>query len=431
MSKVLARDTSAVQVTERESSAAIALGEKLQIQWVPLHSVRLNPENPRLNEAAVEAVMQSIARFGFRVPLVVNRRTGIIEAGNTRWKAAQRMGLTEVPVIFADDDEVTALAFALADNRTAEIATWDEPSLAGLLTHLDAQGELAASAFSRDDLSGLLARLEMEDVQARTEDWTPPDRLPEGPTRVQPGQLWRLGRHRLLCGDSTDSTMVAALMAGDVAQLVATDPPYGVSYDGNAHRREHGGGVVYRAILNDDLDPAALEAFLTDAFLAALPHVADDASFYVWHASVTRSAFLAALSAVGVTVHQEIVWVKEGFQFSRSDYHWQHEPCLYGWRERHTFRGERNQSTVWTVPRESEHAHPTCKPVELWERPMRNHLGPGEICLDLFLGSGTALIAGERTGAAVRAMELDARYCDLAIARWEQFVGREAVKLDG
>jgi len=412
----------------REASAAVA--DKLHIESVPLDSVRLNPANPRHNDEAVGPLKQSIAKFGFRTPIIANRRTGLIEAGNTRWKAAREMGLTEVPVIWVDDDEVTALAFAIADNRTAEFATWDEPKLAVLLRRLAAEDQLAPTGFSDDDLGGLLAKLEMEDVQARKEDWTPPAQLPEGPTRVQPGQIWCLGRHRLACADATDADAIRALMAGDVAKLVATDPPYGVSYDGNAHRRKHGGGVVYRAIQNDDLDPAALEAFLTDAFLAALPHIADDAAWYVWHASVTRSAFLAALSAVGVTVHQEIVWVKESFQFSRSDYHWQHEPCLYGWRERHTFRGERNQSTVWTVPRESEHVHPTCKPVELWERPMRNHVGPGEICLDLFLGSGTALIAGERTGAAVRAMELDARYCDLAIARWERFVGREAVRAD-
>jgi DNA modification methylase len=234
-----------------------------------------------------------------------------------------------------------------------------------------------------------------------------------------------------MCGDSTDAEAVGALMAGEQAGLLASDPPYGVAYDGNVHRREHSGGIVYRAIENDDLDPVALERFLTDAFSAAVPHMADDAAWYVWHASVTRPAFLAALAAVGVSVHQELIWVREGFTFSRADYHWGHQSCLYGWRERHTFRGERNQSTVWQIARQSEHQHPTSKPTELWRIPIRNHLTPGAIVLDLFLGSGPALIAGERTGAAVRAMELDARHCDLAIARWEQFVGREAERADG
>ena len=424
---------------ERESTATTeplarssgpGKAEKLQIQWVPLDSVHLNPENPRLNEPAVEPVMRSIARFGFRVPIVVNRRTNLIEAGNTRWKAAQRMGLSEIPVIFADDDAVTALGFALADNRTAEIATWDEPSLAGLLKRLEAEGELASSGFSDDDLGSLIARLEMADAQGREETWEPPAELPEGPTRVQPGEVWQLGRHRLMCGDSTDPAAVGSLMNGDTAQLLATDPPYGVAYDGNAHRREHSGGIIYRTIANDDLDSAALERFLTDAFSAVVRHVADDAAWYVWHASVTRPAFLAALSAVGVSVHQEIIWVKEGFQFSRSDYHWQHEPCLYGWRDGHVFLGERNQSTVWQVTRQTDHQHPTCKPLELWERPIRNHLEPGQIVLDPFAGSGTAIIAAERAGASARAMEIDRRYCDLILQRVEQFTGKGAVRTD-
>jgi DNA modification methylase len=408
-----------------------------QVQWVPLDSIHLNPDNPRLNDPAVEPVMNSIARFGFRVPIVVNRRTNLIEAGNTRWKAAQRMGLTEVPVIFADDDEVTALAFALADNRTAEIAQWDEPSLADLLKRLDAEGELAASGFGEDDLGELLARLDAEDKHDREESFDVAAALEaEGPTRVQPGELWQLGRHRLLCADSTDPAEVARLMEGTTAGLLATDPPYGVSYDGNQHRRQvsptqHGGGIVYQPIANDDLQGDALETFLAAAFSAALPHISPDAAWYVWHASRTRPAFLAALTSVGVEVHQEIVWVKEGFQFGRSDYHWQHEPCLYGWRDRHTFLGERNQSTVWSISRQTDHEHPTTKPTELWETPMRNHLHAGEVCLDLFAGSGTAVIAAERTGACARVMELDAHYASVIVERWEAFTGQKAVKSDG
>ena len=223
--------------------------QKLQIQWVPLDSVQLNLENPRLNEPAVEPAMRSIARFGFGVPMVVNRRTGLIEAGNTRWKAAQRMGLTEVPVILADDDEVTALAFALADNRTAEIATWDEPSLAGLLRRLEEAGELASSGFSDDDLGSLIARLEMADTQGREETWEPPAELPEGPTRVQPGQIWRLGKHRLLCGDCTVPENWERLMAGEAAQVISTDPPYAVNYRGQRtlDPRSVGGTTARRA----------------------------------------------------------------------------------------------------------------------------------------------------------------------------------------
>jgi DNA modification methylase len=230
-----------------------------------------------------------------------------------------------------------------------------------------------------------------------------------------------------MCGDSTDPAAVETLMAGEKAGLIATDPPYGVSYDGNAHRREHGGGRVYDPIANDDLDAPALEAFLTAAFRAASPHLQKDAAWYVWHASITRPAFLAALASVGVRVHQEIVWTKESFQFSRSDYHWQHEPCLYGWRERHTFQGERNQSTVWDIARQSEHQHPTTKPTELWRIPIRNHLAPGEIGLDLFLGSGPALIAAQQLGCRAFGMELSPAYVDVSVLRWQALTGKQAI----
>lgn len=237
-------------------------------------------------------------------------------------------------------------------------------------------------------------------------------------------------KHRVCCGDSTDADAVAALMQGETAKLLACDPPYGVSYDGNQHRRQvtpnrHGGGVLYQPIANDDLEGTDLEAFLTKAFTAANPHLASDAAWYVWHASRTRPSFLAALSAVGVEVHQEIVWVKEGFQFSRADYHWQHEPCLYGWRERHTFLGERNQSTVWQIARQSEHAHPTTKPVRLWSIPMQNYLQLGEIALDLFLGSGTCVIAAEQVGCRAFGMELSPSYTDVSVLRWQRLTGKE------
>jgi len=239
-------------------------------------------------------------------------------------------------------------------------------------------------------------------------------------------------QHRVMCGDSTDPAAVALLMTGERASLVACDPPYGVAYDGNPHRRQvsptqHGGGIVYDPIENDDLSGEDLERFLRAAFCVAAAHTTEEAAWYVWHASRTRPCFLAALAAAGVTVHQEIVWVKEGFQFGRADYHWQHEPCLYGWRERHTFLGERNQSTVWQIARHSEHQHPTTKPTELWRIPIRNHLQPGEIVLDLFLGSGPAVIAAQQLGCRAMGMELSPAYCDVAVLRWQTLTGKQAV----
>jgi len=238
-------------------------------------------------------------------------------------------------------------------------------------------------------------------------------------------------QHRVMCGDATDPAAVGALMAGEKAGLLASDPPYNVAYDGNRHRRtaspgRNGGGVIYDPIENDDLSSEEFERFLTAAFCAAATHTEEAAAWYIWHASRTRAQFLSALAAAGVTVHQEIVWVKESFQFSRADYHWQHEPCLYGWRERHTFLGERNQSTVWQIARQSDHQHPTTKPVDLWGIPMRNHLEPGGLCLDLFLGSGTALIAAEQLGYRGFGMEISPAYCDVAVLRWQILTGKEA-----
>ena len=396
--------------------------------------LRPHPRNYRRHpERQLALLRESLRIHGQQKPVVITP-DGTILAGHGLVEAARLEGWIEIACHVYDGPYPEA--FLAIDNRASDLAEDDETALAELLRDLEAQEQLHATGWGEDDLAELLLRLDAAEKRGRDETFDADQAMAEaeqqsGPTRVQPGQIWQLGRHRLGCADSTDSAAVSRLMAGEVTRLVATDPPYGVNYDGNAHRRKHSGGIFYRAIENDDLDPVALEAFLTDAFSAALPHVADDAAWYIWHSSVTRPAFLAALEAVGVSIHQEIVWVKEGFQFSRSDYHWQHEPCLYGWRERHSFLGERNQSTVWQVQRQTDHQHPTCKPTELWEVPMRNHLQPGEICLALFAGSGTAVIAAERTGATAYVVELDFRYGDVILDRWEKFTNEEAVRVDG
>ena len=394
--------------------------------------LRPHPRNYRRHpERQLALLRESLRIHGQQKPVVITP-DGTILAGHGLVEAARLEGWIEIACHVYDGPYPEA--FLAIDNRASDLAEDDETALAELLRGLEAQEQLHATGWGEDDLSELLLRLDAEEKRGKEETFDADQAMGEaeqqsGPTRVQAGEVWQLGRHRLLCGDSTEAEAVARLMTGVTTHLVATDPPYGVSYDGNAHRRQHSGGIVYRAIENDDLDASQLQAFLTDAFSAAVPHVADDAAWYVWHASITRPAFLAALAAVDVAVHQEIVWIKESFQFSRSDYHWQHEPCLYGWRERHSFLGERNQSTVWQVPRQSDHQHPTCKPTELWETPMRNHLRPGEICLDLFAGSGTAVIAAERTGATAYVVELYPRYCDLILSRWEQFAQQEALRV--
>ncbi len=430
-----------------ESTQTAPSEEKLQVQWVPLDSVHLNPENPRHNEPAVEPVMNSIARFGFRVPIVVNRRTGLIEAGNTRWKAAQRMGLTEVPVIFADDDEVTALAFALADNRTAEIAQWDEPSLADLLKRLDAQGELASSGFSDDDLGSLLARLDLEEKRGREETFDADQAMAQaeqaqGPTRVQPGEVWQLGRHRLLCGDATDPANWDRLMQGELAQAIVTDPPYAINYLGgraaqeariSARRRgaDGEGGDAYWDNLTDD----EYRTLLIGSLSLAHQHSDDKAPLYLWFASSHLRDVLGCMAETGWQERNLLVWVKNngaGALFAQYK-HW-YEPCFYAFKRGQAPRwhGPTNERTVWEHDKPAVNdLHPTMKPLALIERSIQNATELGHLVVDAFLGSGTAVIAAERTGRRCYGLDLDARYCGVILQRWEEFVGEEAVRCDG
>ena len=435
-----------MDMTEQGAVSTDVLTDKCRVEWVPLESVHLNPENPRLNEPAVEPVMRSISRFGFRVPIVVNRRTGLIEAGNTRWKAAQRMGLTEVPVIFADDDEITALAFALADNRTAEIATWDEPSLAGLLQRLQGLGELPASGFSDDDLGSLIARVEMEEARGREETFDTDQAMAEaeqqqGLTRVQPGELWQLGRHRLLCGDATGPANWDRLMAGESAHAIVTDPPYAIDYLGGRATQEDRLGARRRGVEGeeggahwDDLTGEQYRSLLMGSLGLAHRHSDDKAPLYLWFASSRLREVLDCLAECGWQERNLLVWVKNngtGALFAQYK-HW-YEPCFYAHRKGHTPRwhGPTNERTVWEHDKPAVNdLHPTMKPVALIERSITNATELGQLVVDPFLGSGTAIIAAERTGRRCYGFHLDARYCDVILSRWEQFAGQGAVRVD-
>ncbi len=423
MDQLPAQTESAVNDADRGAMTMASMIEKCQIQWVSIHSVHLNPENPRHNEPAVEAVMASIARFGFRVPIVVNRRTNVIEAGNTRWKAAQRMGLSEVPVIYADDDEITALAFALADNRTAEIATWDEPGLAGLLQRLDVEGELAASAFSDDDLGSLIARLDVEEKRGREETFDADRAMAEAEqqetTRVQPGELWQLGRHRLLCGDATDPANWERLMAGESAHAIITDPPYAINYLGGRAAQEERIGAKRRGAEGqegdaywDDLTDDEYRALLTGSLSLAHQHSDDKAPLYLWFASSHLRDVLDCLSDTGWQERNLLVWVKNngaGALFAQYK-HW-YEPVFYAHKKGQAPRwhGPTNERTVWEHDKPTVNdLHPTMKPLALIERSIQNATELGQLVVDPFLGSGTAIIAAERTGRRCFGFDLDA-----------------------
>lgn len=390
------------------------------VELRPLDDVRPYENNPRINDGAVDAVAESIRRFGFRSPLVVDE-DGVILAGHTRLKAAAKLGLERVPVVVATGlSPEAAREYRLADNKTAELADWDLPKLTlelDALRSADADFDPTAFGFSADELSRLLAL-------GPKEGFTDPDDAPEIPetTTVKRGDLFRLGEHRLLCGDSTDARDVARLFDGATADLYLTDPPYNVDYTGSTGLK----------IANDSMADADFLAFLTSAFCRANDVLRPGAAFYVWHSDTEGRNFREAVRQVDWTLRECLVWVKNSLVLGRQDYQWRHEPCLYGWKggAAHYWNGGRSQSTVFEIdkPRRND-VHPTMKPVELFERQMQNSTRPGDVVFDSFAGSGTTFVAAERLGRRCFGLELSPNYCDAIIQRWEAFSGEKAEAL--
>ena len=390
----------------------------MSVELRPLDAVRPYANNPRQNDDAVEAVAESIRRFGFRQPIVVDA-DGVIVAGHTRFRAAQRLGLATVPVHVATDltpDEVRA--YRLADNKTAELASWDDAMLSIELDALRGAGiDWTLLGFDEEELAKLLA-------PAGTEGLTDPDAVPEKPADpiAKPGDLWLLGKHRLLCGDSTSATDVARLLDGAVPALMVTDPPYGVEYDPEWRMDAGLTGNTARMgkVMNDD------RADWTEAWKLFPGDVA-----YVYHAGVFASTVQQSLERAGFAIRAQIIWAKDRLALSRGDYHWQHEPCWYAVREggKGHRTDDRTQTTLWSIPARDDagHGHGTQKPVECMERPVRNHLA--DLVYEPFAGSGTTVIACERTGRTCLAMELDPGYCDVVVRRWEDFTGRKAERV--
>jgi DNA modification methylase len=398
--------------------AAAPMSAPMSVELRPLDAVRPYANNPRQNDDAVEAVAESIRRFGFRQPIVVDA-DGVIVAGHTRYRAAQRLGLATVPVHVATDltaDEVRA--YRLADNKTAELASWDTSMLSIELDALRGAGiDWTLLGFDEEELAKLLA-------PAGTEGLTDPDAVPEKPVDpvTKPGDLWLLGKHRLLCGDSTSAPDVARLLDGAVPTLMVTDPPYGVEYDPEWRMDAGLTGNTARMgkVMNDD------RADWTEAWKLFPGDVA-----YVYHAGVFASTVQQSLERAGFAIRAQIIWAKDRLALSRGDYHWQHEPCWYAVREggKGHRTDDRTQTTLWSIPARDDagHGHGTQKPVECMERPVRNHLA--DTVYEPFAGSGTTVIACERTGRACIAMELDPGYCDVIVRRWEEFTGKKAERV--
>ena len=367
--------------------------------------------NPRKNDHAVDKVAAAIKEFGFRVPIIA-KSDGLVVDGHLRLKAAKKLGLEEVPVILADDmTDAQIKAFRLSVNKTAEFAEWDFDLLKLELQDLgELNFDLELTGF---DL-GEIADLTNEPTEGLTDEDAVPE-VPETPVTVE-GDVWVLGRHRLMCGDSTSIDAVDKLMDGRKANMLHTDPPYGVDYEG---------------VPNDHLKDAQLEAFLYDALSCAFSALASGSNIYVWHADITALEFISAFRSAGFKQARPstIQWVKPSLTMSQGDYHSQNEPCLYGWKEGsgRVRVKDRKQTTIWKCDRTDEaKVHPTMKPVELCQRAIENSSEINGIVLDLFGGSGSTLIACEKTDRDCRMMELDRKYCDVIIKRWQQFTGETA-----
>ncbi|EGO2614846.1 ParB N-terminal domain-containing protein [Enterococcus faecalis] len=374
-------------------------------------------KNPRHNEDAITAVAKSIEKFGFKVPIVVDAFNVIVN-GHTRLKAAKYLGLKEVPTIIADDLTPEQIkAFRLADNKVGEIATWDEELLNAELDELaDLDFDMTEFGFDLPDIEG-------EEVEVIEDEFE--EELPAEPISKL-GDIYQLGRHRLMCGDSTNSLEVEKLMGNKKADLLITDPPYNVAYEGK--------GKEALTIKNDSKETNEFHSFLYEAFSAAINNMKLGSSFYVWYASSEVVNFHTALEEAGFLVKQELIWNKNSMVLSRQDYHWKHEPCLYGWASggSHSWYSDRKQTTILNFDRPTVNKeHPTMKPVALFDYQIKNSSKQGDCILDLFGGSGTTLIACEQNEREAYLMELDPRYVDVIIARWEAFTGEVAVKISG
>jgi len=359
------------------------------------------------SEKQVQQVAASIKEFGFTNPILIDEGNGII-AGHGRLQAAQMMGMDEVPTITLEGlTEAQRKAYVIADNQLALNAGWD---LDALKLEVDRLGELdfdiSLLGFDDDMLAGLM---EEEPAEGLTDEDEVPE-LEDDPVTVE-GDVWILGNHRLMCGDSTSIDAVDKLMAGNKVDMVFTDPPYGVDYKG---------------INNDSRD--GLEGLLRGAFSSYLATSKSGASIYCFHSDRCADVFHSVFREF-FHFSSMIIWAKNSLTLSQTDYQSQHEPCLYGWMDNgsHTWYSDRKQTSVWRFDKERVEGHTTPKPVALVERAVTNSSKSGDLVSDFFGGSGSTLIACEKTNRYCRMMELDPQYCDVIIKRWQDFSGQEAV----
>lgn len=390
-------------------------------QW-PIDKLIPYAKNSRTHsDEQVAQIAASIKEWGFTTAVLVDE-SGSIIAGHGRLMAARKLGLTSLPVMVAKDwTDAQKRAYVIADNKLAINAGWDNDLLALELGELGDLGfDLELTGFTDEEIKALMP----VDV---TEGLTDPDDappLPDNPV-TRPGDVWVMGKHRLLCGDSTSIDAVDKLMDGQKADMVFTDPPYGVAYEGGHNQKKRKG------IIADTLEGDDLIGLFYGALMAAVPNTKDGAAFYVWYASGKSIETYAALSNLPLKLRAVIQWykIKSGLGAFMSQYIPNSEPCMYLHKTgcSPAWYGPTNEKTVWELKKESKNTyHPTQKPVELPERAINNSSKAGDIVLDSFGGSGTTLIAAEKNGRVARLMELDPKYCDVIVKRWQDFTGKIA-----
>lgn len=370
------------------------------------------------SDEQVGQIAASIKEFGWTVPVLVDPDGGLI-AGHGRILAAQKLGIVDVPCMVADGwTDAQKKAYIIADNKLALNAGWDDAMLKielGELIELDF--DVSLTGFSKDELANFFP----DETSGLTDEDAVPE-APAVPVTVE-GDVWLLGRHRLMCGDSTRIDHLEQLCDGQLVDMWLTDPPYNVAYQGKTKEA--------LTIQNDKMDNDGFRKFLTDSYVAADAVMKAGAVFYIWHADSEGYNFRGAAFDAGWQVRQCLIWKKQTLVMGRQDYHWKHEPCLYGWKEgaAHLWATDRKQTTILEFDRPSKNTeHPTMKPVELFEYQMLNNTKGSDIVLDSFAGSGTTGIACEKHGRIANLMELDPKYCDVIIKRWQEFTGLEATQ---
>jgi DNA modification methylase len=439
----------------------------LTVEQVPIDQLRPDPANPRrISDEELDSLERSIRQFGFVAPVLARKEDSTVIGGHQRLVAARRLGLATVPVTYLDLSIEQARLLNLALNKIS--GSWDEQLLARLLADLQSSPsvDISLSGFGEDEIKDLLRSLETREKRERVESFDLDEALEEArrAPRSKVGDLWVLGDHRLLCGDATDPAAVARLLDGAEPKLLATDPPYGVSYDASWRDGVYNAlGPAEKPYIRIDGQPEGEDATGAPGgvrgrraggrntsisgdtradWSGAFELVPSLAVGYIWHAGVHAGEVAEGLERIGFEIVSQVIWDKGLFAMGRSWYHWSHEPCWVVRKKgaKVRFLGKRDQATIWRVPSpkmimggsaEPRLDHPTQKPLVLFETPIRNHLRSGEALYEPFAGSGTALIAAERTGTCAYAMEIDPIYIEVALRRWERFAGSTAERIDG